>query len=146
MSRNQIRRTNHVGGTPLIRFMVGAGIATSLVVVFALLHVTNIHEAGELKKLEVARGHLDDLVKSARLQAERLSSPRNLSERAAQMNLGLISVSQLEIVEGPTRRSQLPCRKQRTGPHNSSGDFPWIPILSPLTQQATQFRLRKIVH
>ena len=105
MSRNQIRRTNHVGGTPLIRFMVGAGLATSLVVVFALLHVTNIHEAGELKKLEVARGHLDDLVKSARLQAERLSSPRNLSERAAQMNLGLISVSQLEIVEGPTRRN-----------------------------------------
>jgi hypothetical protein len=85
--------------------MVGAGIATSLVVVFALLHVTNIHEAGELKKLEVARGHLDDLVKSARLQAERLSSPRNLSERAVQMNLGLISVSQLEIVEGPTRRN-----------------------------------------
>ena len=105
MSRNQIRRTNHVGGTPLIRFMVGAGLATSLVVVFVLLHVTNIHEAGELKKLEVARGHLDDLVKSARLQAERLSSPRNLSERAAQMNLGLISVSQLEIVEGPTRRN-----------------------------------------
>ena len=105
MSRNQIRRTNHVGGTPLILFRVGAGIATSLVVVFALLHVTNIHEAGELKKLEVARGHLDDLVKSARLQAERLSSPRNLSERAAQMNLGLISVSQLEIVEGPTRRN-----------------------------------------
>ena len=105
MSRNQIRRTNHVGGTPLIRFMVGAGLATSLVVVFVLLHVTNIHEAGELKKLEVARGHLDDLVKSARLQAERLSSPRNLSERAAQMNLGLISVSQLEIVEGPARRN-----------------------------------------
>ena len=105
MSRNQIRRTNHVGGTPLIRFMVGAGLATSLVVVFVLLHVTNIHEAGELKKLEVARGHLDDLVKSARLQAERLSSPRNLSDRAAQMNLGLISVSQLEIVEGPARRN-----------------------------------------
>jgi len=105
VSRNQIRRTNHVGGTPLIRFMVGAGLATSLVVVFVLLHVTNIHEAGELKKLEVARGHLDDLVKSARLQAERLSSPRNLSERAAQMNLGLISVSQLEIVEGPARRN-----------------------------------------
>ena len=105
MSRNQIRRTNHVGGTPLIRFMVGAGLATSLVGVFVLLHVTNIHEAGELKKLEVARGHLDDLVKSARLQAERLSSPRNLSERAAQMNLGLISVSQLEIVEGPARRN-----------------------------------------
>ena len=105
MSRNQIRRTNHVGGTPLIRFMVGAGLATSLGVVVVLLHVTNIHEAGELKKLEVARGHLDDLVKSARLQAERLSSPRNLSERAAQMNLGLISVSQLEIVEGPARRN-----------------------------------------
>ena len=105
MSRNQIRRTNHVGGTPLIGFMVGAGLATSLVVVFVLLHVTNIHEAGELKKLEVARGHLDDLVKSARLQAERLSSPRNLSERAAQMNLGLISVSLLEIVEGPARRN-----------------------------------------
>jgi hypothetical protein len=34
-----------------------------------------------------------------------LSSPRNLSERATQMNLGLISVSQLEIVETPTRRS-----------------------------------------
>ena len=105
MSRNQIRRTNHVGGTPLIRFMVGAGLATSLVVVFALLHVTNIHVAAECKKLEVSQSHLDDLVKSARLQAERLSSPRNLSERAVQMNLGLISVSQLEIVDTPTRRS-----------------------------------------
>ena len=30
MSRNQIRRTNHVGGTPLIRFMVGAGYSNLL--------------------------------------------------------------------------------------------------------------------
>jgi hypothetical protein len=47
---------------------------------------------------------LDDIVKSARLQAEKLRSPRHLSERSAEMNLGLISVSQLEIVEAPTRR------------------------------------------
>jgi len=43
-------------------------------------------------------------VKSARLQAEKLRSPRHLSERSAEMNLGLISVSQLEIVEAPARR------------------------------------------
>ncbi|MCX6936119.1 MAG: hypothetical protein NTZ01_08050 [Verrucomicrobia bacterium] len=105
MSRNQIRRTNQVGGTPLLRFLVGAGLATSLVIVFALLHVTNIRAAGELKKLEGVRTRLDEVVKSARLQAERLRSPRHLSERSAQMNLGLVSVSQLEIVEAPVRRT-----------------------------------------
>ena len=104
MSRNQIRRTNEVGGTSLIRFLLGAGVTTSLVVVFVLLHVTNIRAATELKKLETSHARLDDLVKSARLQAEKLRSPRHLSERSAEMNLGLISVSQLEIVEAPTRR------------------------------------------
>ena len=104
MSRNQIRRTNQVGGAQLLRFLVGAGITTALVVAFALLHVTNIRAAGELKKLETAQNRLDDLVKSARLQSERLRSPRQLSDRSAQMNLGLISVSQLEIVEAPVRR------------------------------------------
>lgn len=104
MSRNQIRRTNQVGGAQLMRFLVGAGITTSLVVAFALLHVTNIRVAAELKKLEVAQSRLEDLVKSARLQSERLRSPRQLSERSLQMNLGLISVSQLEIVEAPVRR------------------------------------------
>ena len=104
MSRNQIRRTNEVGGTKLIRFLLGAGVTTSLVVVFVLLHVTNIRAATELKKLETAHARVDDLVKSARLQAEKLRSPRHLSERSAEMNLGLISVSQLEIVEAPARR------------------------------------------
>lgn len=105
MSRNQIRRTNQVGGAQLLRFLVGAGITTALVVAFALLHVTNIRAAAELKKMEVVQSRLDDLVKSARLQSERLRSPRQLSDRSAQMNLGLISVSQLEIVEAPVRRS-----------------------------------------
>jgi hypothetical protein len=105
VSRNQIRRTNQVGGAQLLRFLVGAGITTALVVAFALLHVTNIRAAGELKKLEVAQSRLDDLVKSARLQTERLRSPRQLSDRSLQMSLGLISVSQLEIVEAPVRRS-----------------------------------------
>jgi len=73
-------------------------------VVFVLLHVTNIRAATELKKLETSHARLDDLVKSARLQAEKLRSPRHLSERSAEMNLGLISVSQLEIVEAPARR------------------------------------------
>lgn len=104
MSRNQIRRTNEVGGAKLIRFLLSAGVATSLVLVFVLLHVTNIRAATELKKLETSHARLDDLVKSARLQAEKLRSPRHLSERSAEMNLGLISVSQLEIVEAPTRR------------------------------------------
>jgi len=104
MSRNQIRRTNEVGGTPLVRFLLGAGVTTSLVVVFVLLHVTNIRAATELRKLETSHARTDDLVKSARLQAERLRSPRHLSERSAEMNLGLISVSQLEIVEAPARR------------------------------------------
>ena len=104
MSRNQIRRTNEVGGTNLLRFLLGAGVTTSLVVVFVLLHVTNIRAATELKKLDTAHTRLDDLVKSARLQAEKLRSPRHLSERSAEMNLGLISVSQLEIVEAPVRR------------------------------------------
>lgn len=31
--------------------------------------------------------------------------PRNLTERAEQMNLGLVSVSQLEIYEAPTRKN-----------------------------------------
>lgn len=104
MSRNQIRRTNEVGGTRLIRFLLGAGVTTSLVVVFVLLHVTNIRAATDLKKLETSHARLDDLVKSARLQAEKLRSPRHLSERSSEMNLGLISVSQLEIVEAPARR------------------------------------------
>jgi hypothetical protein len=105
MSRNQIRRTNEVGGTQLVRFLLGAGVTTSLVVVFVLLHVTNIRAATELKKMETAHARVDDLVKSARLQAERLRSPRHLSERSAEMSLGLVSVSQLEIVEAPARRS-----------------------------------------
>lgn len=104
MSRNQIRRTNEVGGTQLVRFLLGAGVTTSLVVVFVLLHVTNIRAATDLKKLETSHARVDDLVKSARLQAERLRSPRHLSERSAEMNLGLVSVSQLEIVEAPARR------------------------------------------
>ena len=104
MSRNQIRRTNQVGGAKLTCFLVGAGIFTSLAVAFALLYVGNIRAAGELKKLEVTQSRLEDLVKSARLQSERLRSPRQLSERSLQMNLGLISVSQLEIVEAPVRR------------------------------------------
>ncbi|NBT89921.1 MAG: hypothetical protein EBT50_03700 [Verrucomicrobia bacterium] len=104
MSRNQIRRTNEVGGTKLIRFLLGAGVTTSLVVVFVLLHVTNIRAATELKKQETAHARLDDLVK-ARLQAEKLRSHRHLSERSTEMNLGLVSVSQLEIVEAPARRS-----------------------------------------
>ena len=105
MSRNQIRRTNEVGGTNLIRFLLGAGVTTSLVVVFVLLHVTNIRAATVLKKLETAHARFDDLAKSARLQAERLRSPRHLSERSAEMNLGLISVSQCEVVEAPPRRT-----------------------------------------
>lgn len=105
MSRNQIRRTNEVGGTQLVRFLLGAGVTTSLVVVFVLLHVTNIRAATELKKLETSHARIDDLVKSARLQAERLRSPRHLSERSAEMSLGLISVSQCEVVEAPARRS-----------------------------------------
>lgn len=105
MSRNQIRRTNEVGGTHLIRFLLGAGVTTSLVVVFVLLHVTNIRAATELKKLETAHARLDDLVKSARLQAEKLRSPRHLAERSGEMKLGLISTSQCEVVEAPTRRS-----------------------------------------
>ncbi|NDC80042.1 MAG: hypothetical protein EB090_02045 [Verrucomicrobia bacterium] len=104
MSRNQIRRTNQVGGAQLTSILVVAGIATSLVVAFALLQMNNIRVAGELKKLEVARNRLEELVRSARLQSERLRSPRQLSERSAQMSLGLISVSQLEIVEAPIRR------------------------------------------
>ena len=43
-------------------------------------------------------------MKSARLQAEKLRSPRHLTERANQMNLGLVSVSQLEIYEAPIRK------------------------------------------
>ena len=105
MSRNQIRRTNEVGGAKLIRFLLGAGVTTSLVLVFVLLHVTNIRAAAELKKLETAHARLDDLVKSARLQAEKLRSHRHLNERSVEMNLGLVSVSQLEIVEAPARRS-----------------------------------------
>ncbi|NBP24570.1 MAG: hypothetical protein EBU81_08485 [Proteobacteria bacterium] len=104
MSRNQIRRTNEVGGTQLVKFLLGAGIFTSLAVVFVLLHVTNNFAATELKKLETSHAKVDDLVKSARLQAERLRSPRHLSERSTEMSLGLISVSQLEIVEAPARR------------------------------------------
>jgi hypothetical protein len=104
MSRNQIRRTNEVGGTHLVRILLGAGVATSLVLVFVLLHVTNIRAATDLKKLETSHARLDDLVKSARLQAEKLRSPRHLSERSAEMNLGLISVSQCEVVEAPARR------------------------------------------
>ena len=105
MSRNQIRRTNEVGGTQLVRFLLGAGVTTSLVVVFVLLHVTNIRAATELKKLETSHARVDDLVKSARLQGERLRSPRHLSERSTEMGLGLISVSQCEVVEAPARRS-----------------------------------------
>ena len=101
MSRNQIRRTNHVGGTQLARFLVAAGLATTLVVAFALLHVANIRA---LKKLETARARQEDVLKSARLQAEKLRSPRHLTERANQMNLGLVSVSQLEIYEAPIRK------------------------------------------
>lgn len=104
MSRNQIRRANEVGGTQLVRFLLGAGVTTSLVVVFVLLHVTNIRAATELRKLETSHNQVEDRVKTARLQAERLRSPRHLSERSAEMNLGLISVSQLEIVEAPARR------------------------------------------
>ena len=51
MSRNQIRRTNEVGGTQLVRFLLGAGVTTSLVVVFVLLHVTNI-------RAEIGRAHV----------------------------------------------------------------------------------------
>jgi len=105
VSRNQIRRTNQVGGTQLVRFLLGAGLATSLVIAFALLHVSNIRAAGELKKLEMARARQEEVLKSARLQAEKLRSPRNLTERAEQMNLGLVSVSQLEIYEAPTRKA-----------------------------------------
>ncbi len=104
MSRNQIRRTNHVGGTQLARFLVAAGLATTLVVAFALLRVANIRAAGELKKLETARTRQEDVLKSARLQAEKLRSPRHLTERANQMNLGLVSVSHLEIYEAPIRK------------------------------------------
>ena len=104
MSRNQIRRTNQVGGVQLLRFLVGAGITTSLVVAFALLHVYNIRASSDLKKLEQEQAKLDRQVNSARLQSERLRSPRQLSDRSVQMNLGLISISQLEIVEAPVRR------------------------------------------
>ncbi|NBQ64352.1 MAG: hypothetical protein EBS49_08950 [Verrucomicrobia bacterium] len=104
MSRNQIRRTNRVGDTRLVLLLLGAGVLTMLAVIFALLHVTNIRAATELKKMESAHARLDDLVKSARLQAEKLRSPRHLSERSAAMNLGLVSVSQLEVVEAPARR------------------------------------------
>ena len=104
MSRNQIRRTNQVGGTQLVRVLVGAGLGTCLVVAFVLLHVANIRAAADLKKLETARAKQEDVLKSARLLAKRLRSPRNMTERAQQMNLGLISVSQLEIVEAPTRK------------------------------------------
>jgi len=104
MSRNQIRRTNQVGGTQLVRFLLAAGLATTLVVAFALLHVSNIRAAGEFKKLETARARQEDILKSARLQAEKLRSPRHLTERAAQRNLGLVSVSQLEIYEAPIRK------------------------------------------
>ena len=104
MSRNQIRRTNQVGGTPLVRVLLGAGLGTCLVVAFVLLHVANIRAAADLKKLETARAKQEDVLKSARLLAERLRSPLNLTERAQQMNLGLVSVSQLEIVEAPTRK------------------------------------------
>lgn len=56
MSRNQIRRTNQVGGTQLARFLLAAGLATSLVVAFVLLHVSNIRAAGELKKIGDGQG------------------------------------------------------------------------------------------
>jgi hypothetical protein len=115
MSRNQIRRTNEVGGTKLVRFLLGAGVTTSLVVVFVLLHVTNIRAATELKKQETAHARLDDLVKSARLQAEKLRSPRHLAERSAEMTLGLVSVSQLEIVEAPARRAPVSTDIAREG-------------------------------
>lgn len=105
MSRNAIRRSNEVGGSQLLPFLVGAGIATALVVAFLVLHNTNIRASAELKKLEIAQTQLEDLVKTSLLEAERLRSPRLLSERSAQMNLGLVSVSQLEFVETPVRRS-----------------------------------------
>ncbi len=104
MSRNQIRRTNQVGGTQLVRFLLAAGLATSLVVAFVLLHVTNIRAAGELKRLETAKARQEDILKSARLLSEKLRSPKHLAEKAAQMNLGLISVSELEMYEAPTKK------------------------------------------
>lgn len=104
MSRNQIRRSNQMGGSQLVLMLVAAGVATALVVAFVLLHVTNIRAAGELKKLETARARQEDVLKSARLLAERLRSPKHLTEQAGQMHLGLVSVSQLEMYEAPARR------------------------------------------
>jgi hypothetical protein len=88
VSRNQIRRTNQVGGTQLARFLLAAGRA-----------------AGELKKLETARARQEDVLKSARLLSEKLRSPKYLTEQAAQMNLGLVSVSELEMYEAPVRKT-----------------------------------------
>ena len=105
MSRNQIRRTNQVGGTQLARFLLAAGLATSLVVAFVLLHVSNIRAAGELKKLETARARQEDVLKSARLLSEKFRSPKYLTEQAAHMNLGLVSVSELEMYEAPVRKT-----------------------------------------
>ena len=105
MSRNQIRRTNQVGGGKLVGFLVLGSLFAALTIALLLLNVGNHHAANEMKELEVSRARLDVQVKSARLQAERLRSPKNLSEKSVQMNLGLVSVSQLEIVEAPARRN-----------------------------------------
>lgn len=105
MSRNQIRRTNEVDGAKLVQFLAGAGVLTSLLVVFVLLHVTNIRASTELKALETSHAQLEDQLRSARLKAEKLRSPRHLNERSNEMKLGLISVSQLEVIEAPARRS-----------------------------------------
>ena len=82
-------------------------VATTLVVLLVLLQVGNIRTSNDLKKLENENARLEDLVKAARVHAEKLRSPRHLAEQSSAMNLGLISVSQLEIVEAPARRSPL---------------------------------------